>query len=168
MINAWWLTLPIAIAVGLAVFSLLLWKRALPFPDYGSFVFTCWDEQARRTILAIMTSHGQQPAYRADSPNISRAIFRSGLILNVVDPKLREKLGNPAGGFAIVVKSIGPARAALSAAAFLRSEGYNAQVFEEDGMPDKISFVVTNAMVGSILVFREHVMELGKPQPWRN
>ena len=85
----------------------VLWKNALPFPDRGSFIFTAVSAESRKTLIELMKKYGQTPAFKADDPNgmTKRAIYRSGLVLSVVERDTLTALGNAGGGFAVVTSN---------------------------------------------------------------
>jgi hypothetical protein len=145
--------------------SVLANRNPLPFPDRGYQVFTATTPAAMDAIAELLRAHGNPPRFRADSDQIRRAIFWDGTIVNQVDPAVLEQLGQPAAAIGFVVRD--PVVSALDAARMLRERGFEAAVIEgaEPGLP--ITFVATDALAGSVLVFRRHQLRMGRrPQPW--
>jgi hypothetical protein len=140
-------------------------RNPLPFPDRGYQVFTATSPAAMNTLAELLAQHGNEPRFRIDSEQVQRAVFWDGTIVNHVAPALLEQLGGPAAALGFVVRD--PAASALAAARLLRSRGFDAAVIEgaEPGLP--ITFVTTDALAGSVLVFRKHRLRMGqRPDRW--
>lgn len=161
-----------AILVPLATLLLALWafalaydRNPLPFPDRDYQVFSASSPKALVALEEVMMSLGQRPRFRADSPNVKRTIFASGTILNQPDPRMLESLGSPAAALGFVVDD--PDATARRVALQLKEGGFQATSIHgaEPGLP--IAFVRTDALSGSVLVFRKHVLRMGaKPDAW--
>jgi hypothetical protein len=150
----------------MAVVIMALWRNELPFPDRGSFIYTARDAESRNALIELLRIHGQEPAFRADDSGgqISRAIYKNGLILNVVQPDTLSELGDAGGGFAIVASD--PMGSALEAVTFLSTRGdYTAKVHGpyEDG---NVVIVTTPMLQSGVIVFRKHLIKMGKPPKW--
>jgi len=73
------------------------------------------------------------------------------------------KLGSASASIGLVATD--PVASANHAAEFLRYRGSDARVVL-DAEPDfPIAFVVSNAMPGTVINFRKHVIHLPRPQP---
>jgi hypothetical protein len=129
-------------------------RNPFPFPDRRFQVFNATTPAAMEAVTELFRLHGNPPRYRADSDRTRRAVFRDGTVLNQVDPPLLEQLGSPAAAIGFVVRD--PVVGALDAARLLRARGFTATVIEgaEPGLP--VTFVATDALAGSVLVFRRH------------
>jgi hypothetical protein len=138
-------------------------RNPLPFPDRNYQVFTAPSPEAKATIIALLGQHGYKPRFRLDTEGVERAIFWDGTIVNYTHPDLFERLGRPAAAIGLVVGD--PVASALDAVRLLRGRGFEATMIEgaEPGLP--IVFVTTNALNGSVLVFRKHVLKMGSPPP---
>jgi len=136
----------------------------LPFPDSNYAVFTTPSPEAHLAIVELMREQGIPPRFRADGEGVERAILRDGTIINRPHPEMMERLGNPYAAIGLVTSD--PPRAAAEAVRFLRGRGFQAQMIEgaEPGLP--IVFVTTDALSGSAIVFRKHVLRMG-PRPGR-
>lgn len=153
--------------VTLASWSYLLatGQNPLPFPDPGSRIFSASSPEAKDAVVALLARHGLKERFQADSGGILRSIMWDGTIINQPPPDIQQKLGHAVASIGLVVDD--PVASANSAAAFLRSRGFEAKVVL-DVEPDlPIAFVVTNAMSGTVLNFRKHMIHLPKPQPVR-
>jgi CheY-like chemotaxis protein len=163
---------PILALTLLAVLLLAGWSAALatdrnpiPFPDRNYAVFTTPSPEAKAAMIELLGRHGYRPRFRADSEGVERAIFWDGTILNYTAPELFERLGRPGAAVGLVVDD--PATSALEAVRHLRERGFRAAMIEgaEPGLP--IVFVTTDALNGSALVFRRHVLRMGtRPDAW--
>ena len=164
--------LSLAILVPLVTALLGAWTLALafdrnplPFPDRDYQVFSASSAKALVAMEDVMQSLGQQPRFRADSPNVQRTIFASGTIINQPDPRMLEALGTPGAALGFVVED--PDATARQVVLQLKQRGFQAASIHgaEPGLP--IAFVRTDALSGSVLVFRKHMLRMGaKPDAW--
>jgi hypothetical protein len=161
---------PLVWLVTLAGFALTAWttslvtnRNPLPFPDRDYHVFSAASPQALVALEQVMASYGNRPRFRIDSENVDRTVFANGTIINSPQPAMMALLGNPAGALGFVVSD--PEKAAQETAEQLRRSGFDAEVVlnAEPGLP--IAFVTSNALRGSVLVFRKHVLRMGPPPP---
>ena len=159
------LVLLATLVLGLWAFALAYDRNPLPFPDRDYQVFSTSSPEAQVAIEDVMMSLGQRPRFRADSPNVQRTIFASGTIINQPEPHMLESLGSPSAALGFVVDD--PDATARRVAKQLKERGFRADSIHgaEPGLP--IAFVRTNALSGSVLVFRKHVLRMGaKPDAW--
>ena len=164
--------LVLAILVPLVTVLLGLWTLAiatdrnpLPFPDRDYQVFSASSGEALMAMEEVMQSLGQHPRFRADSANVQRTIFASGTIINQPDPAMSALLGAHGAALGFVVDD--PDATARQVAMQLKSRGFEAASIHgaEPGLP--IAFVRTDALSGSVLVFRKHMLRMGaKPDAW--
>ena len=151
--------------LGLWTFALVHDRNPLPFPDRDYHVFSASSANALVAMEEVMQSLGQRPRFRVDSPNVQRTIFASGTIINQPEPHMLESLGSPSAALGFVVDD--PDATARRVAKQLKERGFRADSIHgaEPGLP--IAFVRTNALSGSVLVFRKHVLRMGaKPDAW--
>jgi len=142
-------------------------RNPLPFPDANYAVFTTPSPEAQIAMVELMRAHGIAPRYRADGEGVDRVILWDGTIINRPHPDFMERLGNPYAAIGLV--SSDPPGAAAAAVRFLRERGFQAQMIEgaEPGLP--IVFVTTDALSGSAIVFRKHVLRMGsRPARWED
>lgn len=159
---------PALVAVLLLVawtISLVRDRNPLPFPDRDYHVFSAKSTPALIALEQLMQSHGHVPRFRIDSDNVERTVFSNGTILNRPYQAMLDRLGQPSAALGFVVAD--PERAAREAADLFRKSGFTADVIlnAEPGLP--ITFVTTDALSGSAIVFRKHVLKMGqKPPAW--
>lgn len=109
------------------------------------------------------------PRYRLDSSTVQRTLMADGMtVLNYPLPELHEQMGRP--NAALAVKTKDPILAARQAVDYFAQQGFNAVVLGEldSTVPSgAMVFVATDAMPGIMLVFRKHVLKMGKrPSKW--
>ncbi len=154
------LTVPLLIAFLVAVITD---RNPLPFPDRDYHVFSVSSLPALAALERLMQKFGHIPRFRIDSDQVDRTVFSNGTIINHPHSQISATLGNPGGALGFVVGD--PDRAARESAQLLEAAGFQAEVIldAEPGLP--ITFVRTDALVGGVLVFRKHVLKMGKKPP---
>jgi hypothetical protein len=160
----------VLIAAFLLVAALAVWtwmlasnRNPLPFPDHGSRIFSAASPDAKDAIVSLLAQHGIKERFRADSPEVKRSIMWDGTIINSPTETTLRKLGGASSSIGLV--SSDPAESATRAVESLRARGFSADVVL-DVEPDlPIAFVVTDAMPGTVLNFRKHLVHFPKPQP---
>jgi len=143
--------------------SLVMGRNPLPFPDFGSRIFVTASPEAKAAIVALLKRNGIDERFRVDSSGILRSIMWDGTIINYSPPNVLQKLDSATSGIGLVASD--PAASATEAVDFLRSRGFEARVVLDVDPDLPVSFVVTNAMPGTIINFRPHVIHLPRPQP---
>ena len=136
-------------------------RNPLPYPDTGSRIFSARSPESKQVVVDLLAQHGIKERFQADSSGIRRSIMWDGTIINYSPPEVSKKLGNPSASIGLV--SSDPVASANAAAKFLRSRGYSAHVVLDAEPALPIAFVVTDAMVGTVLNFRKHVTEMPAP-----
>ncbi len=137
-------------------------RNPLPFPDRGSRIFTANSPEAKDVVVELLAQHGVAERFQADSSGIRRSIMWDGTIINAAPPEVLQKLGNASASIGLV--SSDPAASAREAAQFLQSRGYKARVVLDAEPAIPIAFVVTDAMMGTVLNFRKHMSEMPAPE----
>ena len=164
-IPKWLLAVAVLLVLALGTWSFLLatGRNPLPFPDPGSRIFSAASPEAKEAVVALLGRHGLKERFRFDTDGVARSILWDGTIINHSSAEVSRKLGSASSSIGLVADD--PAASANDAAAFLRSRGFEANVVldAEPGLP--IAFVVSDAMPGTVLNFRRHVIHLPKPQP---
>lgn len=160
-----WLLVPVLLLVaGLALWSYLLatGRNPLPFPDSGSRIFSASSPEAKDAIVALLARHGLKERFQANSSGVLRSIMWDGTIINQACPDVLQKLGSAVASIGLVADD--PVASANAAMQFLRSRGFEARVVLDAEPELPIAFVVTNAMSGTVLNFRKHVIHFPRPQ----
>jgi hypothetical protein len=164
-VPTWLVVLAGVLFIGLATWSFLLAKgrNPLPFPDRGSRIFSAASAEAKDAIVGLLARHGVGERFRFDTGGVLRSILWDGTIINHSSAEVVRKLGAATSSIGLVAKD--PEASARQAAEFLRSRGFQASVVldAEPGLP--IAFVVSDAMTGTVINFRKHVIHLPRPQP---
>ena len=145
--------------------SLVRDRNPLPFPDRDYHVFSARSTSALIALEELMRTHGHEPRFRVDSDEVERTIFSNGTIINHPRETMLDRLGQPAAALGFVVAD--PEKAARETAELFRKSGFTADVVlnAEPGLP--ITFVSTDALSGSVIVFRKHILKMGqKPPAW--
>ena len=160
-----WLLVPVGILI--VVFGgwtclLVMGHNPLPFPDPGSRIFSASSPEAKDTVVELLAQHGIKERFQADSSGIRRSIMWDGTIINHAPPEVVEKLGGAVASIGLVAAD--PATSANDAAEFLRARGFEAKVVLDAEPAIPIAFVVTNAMAGTVLNFRKHLIHMPPPK----
>jgi|SRR5690606_7075924 hypothetical protein len=161
----WLILLVVLLIAGLGTWTSLLaiGRNPLPFPDVGSRIFVASSPEAKAAIVALLKQNGIRERFRSDSSGILRSIMWDGTIINYSPPEVLENLAGATSGIGLVASD--PTVSATQAAEFLRSRGFEANVVSDVDPDLPIAYVVTNAMPGTIINFRKHVIHLPRPQP---
>ena len=164
-IPKWIMMLALLLVAGVVTWSFLLatGRNPLPFPDTGSRIFSAATPQAKDAVVSLLAQHGLRERFQFNTDGVVRSILWDGTIINHSSAEVAQKLGSASSSIGIVADD--PVASANEAAEFLRSRGFEASVVldAEPGLP--IAFVVSNAMPGTVINFRKHVIHLPKPQP---
>jgi hypothetical protein len=163
-IPVWLLTLSFILAAGILLWSYLVavGKNPVPFPDRGSRIFSAPSPEAKDAFVALLGRFGLKERFQFNSSGILRSILWDGTIINCSPPDVFQKLGSATASIGLVSDT--PEASANAAADFLRSRGFEARVVLDAEPELPIAFVVTNAMSGTVLNFRKHVIHLPRPQ----
>ncbi|HEX8267691.1 MAG TPA: hypothetical protein VF596_19985 [Pyrinomonadaceae bacterium] len=154
---------------GLLVAVLVIWvvllvigRNPLPFPDAGSRIFSAASAEGKDAIVELLAIHGIKERFQVNTGGVSRSIMWDGTIINLPSPEVAQKLNFPAASIGLVV--VDPKASAQAAADLLHSKGFTAEI-SLDAEPElPIAFVSTNAMIGTVLNFRKHVIHLPRPK----
>ena len=156
----WLVVLAVILLAGFSTWSFLVAKgrNPLPFPDPGSRIFSASSPQAKDAIVAMLAKYGINERLQFNSSGILRSIMWDGTIINHPPPEVISKLGNAVASIGLVADD--PEASANQAAELLRSRGFEAKVMLDAEPELPIAFVVTNAMLGTVINFRKHVIHL--------
>lgn len=138
-------------------------RNPLPFPDRDYHVFSASSPAVLVALEQVMQTHGHRPRFRIDSEEVDRTVFSNGTIINYPRPQMFAALGQPGGALGFVVED--QDASAHETARMLQAAGLRAEVVlnAEPGLP--IAFVKTDALVSGAIVFRKHVLKMGKKPP---
>jgi len=140
--------------------ALVMQRNPLPFPDPGSRIFSTPSAEAKTAIVALLARHGITERFQANSDGVLRSIMWDGTIINLPTAEILRKVGYATAGIGIVV--VDPMQSAEEAAAFLRQQGFSAEVVLDVEPTLPIVFVVTDALSGTVLNFRKHIIHMPK------
>ena len=159
----------ILLIIGLLLTGLVIWtvllvigRNPFPFPDFGSRIFSASSAEGKEAIVELLAINGINERFQANSDGVLRSIMWDGTIINLPSSEVYQKLNSPAASIGLV--AVDPIASAYSAADFLRSKGFTADVILDVEPEIQIAFVSTNAMMGTILNFRKHMIHLPKPK----
>ena len=149
--------------------SLIVWlvlivlgRNPLPFPDNGSRIFSAASAEGKDAIVELLAIHGIKERFQADTGGVRRSIMWDGTIINLPSPEVSQKLNSPAASIGLVADD--PIASANEAANFLRSKGFKAEVVLDAEPELPIAFVLTDAMIGTVINFRKHVIHMPRPK----
>jgi hypothetical protein len=159
----------ILLLISFLMASLIVWlvlivlgRNPLPFPDNGSRIFSAASAEGKDAIVELLAIHGSKERFQANSKGVLRSIMWDGTIINLPSPEVLQKLNSPAASIGLVADD--PIASANEAANFLRSKGFKAEVVLDVEPELPIAFVVTDAMIGTVLNFRKHMIHLPRPK----
>jgi hypothetical protein len=163
----WLLALLCLVAAGACAWAFLLatGRNPLPFPDRGSRIFSAASPEAKAAVVALLGHFGVKERFQFNSSGILRSILWDGTIINCPPAETRRKLDDASSSIGLV--SADPAASAREAVEFLRARGFEARVVADVEPELPITFVLTNALSGTVLNFRKHVIHLPRPQSVR-
>ena len=141
---------------------IVLGRNPLPFPDNGSRIFSAASGEGKDAIVELLAIHGIKERFQADTGGVRRSIMWDGTIINLPSPEVAQKLNSPAASIGLVTDD--PIASANEAANFLRSKGFKAEVVLDAEPELPIAFVLTDAMIGTVINFRKHMIHMPKPK----
>ena len=165
-----WLLIPIClILIGVLTWAFLAvnGRNPLPFPDNGSRIFAASSVEAKDAIVEICAVYGLKERFQANTNLVKRSIMWDGTIINQSAPEVYEKLdvmSSCSVSSCIGLVSDDPQADAEKAAEFLKSRGFAAKIVSDVDTELPIVFVITDAMKGTALNFRKHVIHLPRPK----
>lgn len=164
-IPMWLVAIAGVVLIGLAGWSFLLAteRNPLPFPDRGSRIFSAASADAKDAVVALLATHGLRERFQFNTGGVLRSILWDGTIINHASPETLEKLDFAVASIGLVATD--PQASADEAATFLRTRGFQARVVLDAEPELPIAFVVSDAMPGTVINFRRHVIHLPRPQP---
>lgn len=141
---------------------LVMRRNPFPFPDFGSRIFSASSVDGKAAVVELLSRHGVKERFQANTEEVKRSIMWDGTIINLPSAEVSKKLNFPAASIGLVVDD--PEASARAAADFLRAKGFTSEVVLDAEPELPIAFVTTDAMVGTVLNFRKHVIHLPRPK----
>jgi len=159
----WLLAVGGVIFLALAAWTWLLanGRNPLPFPDGGSRIFAAASPEAKTAIVDVLARNGLRERFRVDTDGVLRSILFDGTIINWSAPGVTRRLRGATSAIGLVADD--PLRQAEDAAAVLKSHGFSADVVQDADPGVPVVFVLTDAMPGTALNFRPHVIHMPRP-----
>ena len=117
-----------------------------------------------RSAKCAADLHGRfnlRERFRFDTDGVLRSILFDGTIINWSAPDVTRRLRHTTSAIGLVADD--PVARVYDAAACLRSHGFSADLVRdaEPGLP--VVFLLTDAMPGTVLNFRRHVIHMPRP-----
>lgn len=140
-------------------------RNPLPFPDRGHRCFAVPSEKAAKTVVRILGNLGLPERFTFDAGPTHQTLLwdNTTVIISHSHDPTSEEAKLPPNGLSVVVSN--PKERAREAAAMLTQAGFTATV-RENVIPeagDKFALLESNAFNGWVLVFRRHLVVMGKP-----
>ena len=161
-----WLLIPIClILIGVLAwaFSAVNGRNPLPFPDNGSRIFAASSVEAKDAMVELCGIFGLKERFQLDTEQVKRSIMWDGTIINHSTPEVYEKLSEDISS-CIGLVSANPQADAEMAVEFLKSRGFVAKTVSNVEPAIPVVFVITNAMKGTALNFRQHAIRMPRPK----
>ena len=163
-IPKWILILTVLLMAGFITWTVLLvlGRNPLPFPDHGSRIFVASSLEGKDAVVDLLAMHGIEERFQSNTSGVNRSIMWDGTIINYSSDEMLRKLDNSTAGIGLVASD--PTASANAAADFLRSRGFRAEVVLDVEPELPITYLLTDAMTGTLLNFRKHVIHLPRPK----
>jgi hypothetical protein len=162
-IPKWVLAIVLVLVLAMGAWSALVLagRNPLPFPDPGSRIYSASSPEAKAAIVDILARHGVHERFQVNSDGVLRSIMMDGTIINHPTPEVLARVGGAPACIGLVAGD--PEASARAAADQLRAAGFEAELVMdvEPGLP--IAFVLTDALNGSCLNFRPHIIHMPRP-----
>jgi hypothetical protein len=162
-IPKWVLAIVLVLVLAMGAWSALVLagRNPLPFPDPGSRIYSASSPEAKAVIVGILARHGVHERFQVNSDGVLRSIMMDGTIINHPTPDVMARVGGAPACIGLVTSD--PEASARAAADQLRAAGFEADLAldVEPGLP--IAFVLTDALNGSCLNFRRHIIHMPAP-----
>lgn len=149
----------IAVVWAITVTVFCFYKNPLPFPDRGHRCFAVPNEKAAEVTIRILDKIGglsERFTFDAGSTHQTLLWDNTTVIIR------HDEVQNDPNGLSVAVSN--PKDSALKAADMLKQGGFTA-IIRDDIMPElgnKFVLLESDAFDGWVLVFRRHVLVLGK------
>jgi hypothetical protein len=143
--------------------TVMLLRNPLPFPDRGHRAYALPDENARKTVLQVLSEiGGLREHFSFDAGPTHQTFMWDGYtVLNYIDQTDPEIAKLPGNAISLPVKD--PRIAAETTVGLLKTSGYQSALHEiiAEGIPPNTLVVVeSDAFKDWVLVFRRHVLKM--------
>ena len=153
---------------GLLVATLVYFKGPIPFRDIGHRIFLVPNDKAARAVADVLGRTADMgERFTFDSgPTHQTLLSDGGTVLMSFDEEMYDR-GLAMNGMSYAVSD--PFKAAGTAVELLKQYGFKAEVHcdVDPALGDKLVLVTTDALCGAAIVFRRHVLRLGRPKMYR-
>jgi hypothetical protein len=146
------------------VVTIMLVRNPLPLPDRGHRAYALPSEDARQTVLRVLSEMGLKERFTFDAGPTHQTLMWDGYtVLNHIDENALELNRLPANAISIPTKD--PRSAAEKAASILKAANHTAVIVEvTDAVlrPNHLIVLESDAFKNWVLVFRRHVFRMPK------
>lgn len=162
----WVCMILLAWAIAVTVFCFV--RNPLPFPDRGHRCFAVPNARAATVVATILGRLGGVPErFTFDSgPTHQTLLWDNTTVIIHFDQIVRDQ-GLAPNALSVVVRH--PKAGAREAAALLEQQGFSATITcdVDPDVGDKLVLLASNAFEGWVMVFRRHILAMGKPTTLR-
>jgi hypothetical protein len=161
-----WLFLIVLIWGAIVTFLWLVYNP-LPFPDRGHRCFAVPDEKTAKLVVSILAKFGRLKEHFTFDPEQTHQTLLSDNTTVIIS---QDEGHNPIlalNSLSIVVSN--PKKSAQEAAHLLKTAGFETYV-HLSAMPEiegKVVILESDAFLSWVLVFRRHILAMGKPPNMR-
>ncbi len=149
-------------AIAVTVFCFV--RNPLPFPDRGHRCFAVPNERAAAVVTTILGRFGGVPErFTFDSgPTHQTLLWDNTTVIIHFDQVVRDR-GLAMNALSTVVRH--PTASAREAATLLQQQGFSATMTDDvdPDVGDKLVLLASDAFEGWVMVFRRHILAMGKP-----
>ena len=135
----------------------------LPIPDRGHRCFAVPSEDAAKVVVSVLEGVGLSENFTFDAGPTHQTLLSDNETVIISHDQVAGEQQLPPNGLSVVVGD--PRASAKGAAAMLERAGFTAFIkYDLDPMlGDKLVVLQSSAFDGWVLVFRRHVLVMGKP-----
>lgn len=155
-----------------AISTLLLYTKAVPFPDLGHRAYGVEDARAAKAMEGILSTFLGDPVKRFDAGPTHQIVFKDGTVILWLDSDFKKKYSLASSAPSFVCDD--PDSVADEVAASLAKQGYYSGWFDiadwkmpgGESSPRNLLAIVTTPACETPLVFRRHILNMPKPKEW--
>lgn len=158
----WLFLIALVWAVAVTIFCFI--RNPLPFPDRGHRCFAVPNEQAAKVVVTILGKLAGLPErFTFDLGFTHQTVLWDNTTVIIHHDQVIHEQELAPNGLSVVVSN--PKASALEAVATLKQAGFTATI-KDDVMPEvenKLVLLASDAFDGWVLVFRRHILKMGRP-----